>query len=62
MFIYREDARFTEEDWERQFPERPYPQGMAEIIVAKHRNGPVGSVQLYFDQKTTSFKNAALGR
>ena len=61
MFIHREDMIYREEDWEKQFPDRPYPQGMAEIIVAKHRNGPIGSVQLYFDQKTTTFKNALVG-
>ncbi len=57
-FIHREDMLYSEEDWEKTFPDRPYPQGMAEIIVSKHRHGPIGSVQLYFDQRTTSFKNA----
>lgn len=62
IFIHREDARYTEAEWERTYPDKPFPQGLAEIIVAKHRHGPPGSVQLYFDQRTTSFKNAALGR
>lgn len=28
-----------------------------DIIVAKHRNGPVGSVSLYFDKQRVSFRN-----
>ena len=60
-FIHREDMIYRQEDWEQKFPDRPYPQGAAEIIVAKHRHGPIGSVQLYFDQKTATFKNALAG-
>lgn len=29
----------------------------ADIIIAKHRNGPVGNVRLYFDSATTKFGN-----
>jgi replicative DNA helicase len=32
----------------------------AEIIVAKHRNGPIGTVVLRFDEETTKFDNLAL--
>ena len=32
-------------------------EGMAEIIVAKHRNGPTGTVNLGFLPRFTSFKN-----
>ena len=28
---------------------------MAELIVAKHRNGPVGTVNLFFQKDTTHF-------
>lgn len=28
---------------------------IAEIIIAKHRNGPVGTVELYFDPSLTKF-------
>ena len=59
MFIHREDLRYTEEDWERQFPDRPYPQGMAEIMVAKHRNGPTDKLQLTFLSNLTQFRNYA---
>jgi hypothetical protein len=30
---------------------------IAEILIEKHRNGPTGKVELYFDGKTTSFLN-----
>ncbi|MBU1015233.1 replicative DNA helicase [Patescibacteria group bacterium] len=49
MFIYREDRYRTE----------PTNQNIAEIIIAKHRNGPVGSVKLYFDENTASFEDLA---
>lgn len=45
MFIYREDK--YEEDTEKK--------GIAEIILAKHRNGPVGSVNLRFFDRTARF-------
>ena len=31
----------------------------AEVIVAKHRHGPVGTVNLFFDAKVTKFGNLA---
>lgn len=31
----------------------------AEIHIAKHRNGPTGKIQLYFDEKRVSFKDIA---
>lgn len=49
MFIYRKDR-------DRLHPD-PNEQNMAEIIVAKHRNGPLGSVQLKFDESKTTFRN-----
>lgn len=46
MFIYREDL--DKENTNRQ--------NIADIIVAKHRNGPTGSVELYFDKRKASFE------
>ncbi len=57
LFIYREDVYFTEEDWNSKFPDKPYPRGLAELIVAKHRNGPVGRVQLFFRDRMAKFEN-----
>ena len=45
MFIHREDVYTTPEEWEMQHPEETYPRSIADIIVAKHRNGPTGSVR-----------------
>ncbi len=47
LFIYREDK--TKKD-------SPRPN-IAEIIIAKHRNGPIGKVELYFNDSQVSFKN-----
>ncbi len=49
MFIYRPD----------QYEQDTLKQNIAEIIVAKHRNGPVGSVELVFRKSLTKFENAA---
>ena len=46
-FIYREDL----------YRENPAPENIAEIMIAKHRNGPVGQVKLYFDAPYVSFRD-----
>lgn len=51
MFVYRED---------RVNPETPR-RNIADIIVAKHRNGPLGKVELYFDQELVSFREIERG-
>ncbi|TET75877.1 MAG: replicative DNA helicase [Dehalococcoidia bacterium] len=57
LFIYREDVYFSEEEWDNKFPDRPYPKGISEIIVAKHRNGPVGRAHLFFRERMAKFEN-----
>lgn len=37
-------------------------QDIAEIKVAKHRNGPTGGIELYFRRKLAKFENAATRR
>ena len=32
-------------------------KGIAEVIIAKHRNGPIGTKQLYFKEESASFKS-----
>ncbi|MCC5635568.1 replicative DNA helicase [Nostoc sp. CHAB 5844] len=39
-------------------PDTP-DRGIAEVIVAKHRNGPTGTIKLLFDPQYTKFKNLA---
>tara|TARA_B100001750_G_scaffold21895_1_gene14718 strand:- start:308 stop:1672 length:1365 start_codon:yes stop_codon:yes gene_type:complete len=56
-FIYREDVYTNREDWERGHPMDPYPENVAELIVAKHRNGPTGTVPLYFRKDVVRFEN-----
>ena len=49
MFIYRPD----------QYEKDTDKQNIAQIIVAKHRNGPVGDVELIFRGALAKFENAA---
>jgi replicative DNA helicase len=49
MFIYRPD----------QYEKDTAKQNIAEIIISKHRNGPVGSVELIFRSALAKFENAA---
>jgi replicative DNA helicase len=55
VFIYRDDYYFTREEWESQYPDKDYPAGIADIIIAKHRNGPTGEVKLHFVPKSAKF-------
>jgi len=60
LFIYREDVYRTREQWETEHPDRtrdPYPQGVAQLIVAKHRNGPTGSVEVRFRDAISKFED-----
>lgn len=49
MFIHREDKMNKDKEAERP--------NIAEILVEKHRNGPTGSAELYFDGKHVRFLN-----
>ncbi|MEX1021512.1 MAG: replicative DNA helicase [Dehalococcoidia bacterium] len=63
MFIYREDVYMQARDWQDQHPDAPggaHPTGLAQIILAKHRNGPTGSVTVRFVEKTASFQDLLL--
>ena len=61
VFIHRPDKLMGEEEWERRNPEEPYPKNIAEIIVAKHRHGPVGRISLRFQESVAQFQNLARG-
>jgi len=59
IFIYRDEAYFSSQrEWEEAHPGEAYPPP-AEIIVAKHRNGPTGQVNLRFIPKLAKFENIA---
>ena len=49
IMLYRDDY------YNSDSPDR----GIAEVIIAKHRNGPTGTVKLLFDPHYTKFKNLA---
>ncbi|NUR55292.1 MAG: replicative DNA helicase [Acidobacteria bacterium] len=50
MFIYRAEVYDKDET-------KPEELGTAEIIIGKHRNGPIGSVRLTFLNQFTKFEN-----
>ncbi|MCX6766126.1 MAG: replicative DNA helicase [Candidatus Moranbacteria bacterium] len=47
LFLYRED---------REKPDTPN-KNIVEVIVSKHRNGPLGRVSLFFDETSTTFRS-----
>jgi replicative DNA helicase len=47
MFIHRED----------KYGENTDRKNIVEILIEKHRNGPTGMVELFFDDKKTSFNS-----
>jgi replicative DNA helicase len=47
LFIHRDD----------KYNEESNRKNIADLIIAKHRNGPTGEVQLYFDEGRVSFTN-----
>ena len=55
LFIFREEM--YSQDGER----RPEIEGVAELIVGKQRNGPVGTVKLAFLKQYTRFENLQTG-
>lgn len=48
MFISRDDMYKNREEEKNN---------IAQIIIAKHRNGPTGAIELFFDSEKTSFRN-----
>ncbi len=61
MFISREDLNYTEELWNAQFPTKPYPKNIAELIISKHRHGAQGSLHLRFEDRLAKFENMTDG-
>ena len=48
------------EEYYKPKDENPDIKGVAEIIIAKQRNGPTGEVKLHFDPRLTRFDNLSL--
>ena len=51
LMIYRED----------KYNENTLKKNVAQIHIEKHRNGPTGSVELYFDDQRVSFRSLEKG-
>ena len=52
MFLYREDYYEPEKAKE----------GLTDLIIAKHRNGSIGTVQIYFKKEYTRFRDIAVNQ
>jgi len=52
MFVYPKDIG--------KMDVPPEDENVTEIIIAKHRNGPQGTVRLFFDKQKASFRNIDL--
>jgi len=59
IFIYRDEYYYNREEWEIQHPDKDYPEGIADIIIAKQRNGPTGQINLRFIPRLAKFENIA---
>ena len=55
MFIHREDLYVAEDEWAQSHPGQDYPRNIADIIVAKHRKGPTGTIRLEFRDHLVRF-------
>ena len=51
LFLYREEY------YDLDKAQREGKENVCEVIVAKHRNGPVGTIELYFDKAMSRFSN-----
>jgi replicative DNA helicase len=56
LFIYRDEYYYKSEDeWIAAHPDREYPREEADVIIAKHRNGPTGRIKLRFRHNLARF-------
>ena len=58
LFIYRDEYYYkSEEEWIAAHPDREYPREEADVIIAKHRNGPTGRIKLRFRHNLAKFES-----
>jgi replicative DNA helicase len=51
VFLYREDY------YDQERAQKENKENICELIIAKHRNGPIGTVELYFHKEYSRFAN-----
>jgi replicative DNA helicase len=51
VFLYREDY------YDAEKAHKENKENICELIIAKHRNGPIGSIELYFHKEYSRFAN-----
>jgi replicative DNA helicase len=62
LFIYRDEYYYkNEEEWLAAHPDREYPREEADVIIAKHRNGPTGRIKLRFRHNLAKFESISSG-
>lgn len=63
IFIFREKTYYpTIDKWQAKHPNKEYPENIAEIIVSKHRHGPIKDLQLFFAEDQATFRDLAVDR
>lgn len=56
VLLYREDY------YDAEKAQRDNKENVCELIIAKHRNGPIGSIELYFHKELSRFENLSRRR
>ncbi len=57
IFLYREEYYEDEEQWKTGHVGQRFPKEEADVIVAKHRNGPTGRAKLRFLYRLARFES-----
>lgn len=61
VMLHREKIYYPSlESWQRAFPNKDYPENIADIIIAKHRHGPTSEFKMFFDEKRAKYGDLAV--